>query len=150
MDMLQKKRLIPKNKTAMSRFITTSVCLLLAFLLCPACDTVRISTLDNGRDSFAEAKSTWIPDESTFEEMVQKYGQPSDKVDIEGGFAARWLDRRTVTSTPPLYGNTNPVANFEAELNRPRNVMTITTALEAFYNKHGVLKDLRIQVLDQN
>ena len=31
----------------------------------------------------------------------------------------------------------------------PMNTMTVTTALEAFYNKYGVLTNFRIQVLEQ-
>ena len=85
---------------------------------------------------------------TTYEEMVKKYGQPSNKVDIERGFAARWLEKRTVTKSQPVYGNTNPVASFEAELNRPMHVMTITTALEAFFDKYGVLTNFRIQVIE--
>ena len=81
--------------------------------------------------------------------MVEKYGYPSNKVDIENGFAARWLERRTITKTPPAYGTANPVRSFENELNRPKNVMSVTTALEAFYNKYGVLTNFRIQVLEQ-
>ena len=80
--------------------------------------------------------------------MVAKYGRPSNVVDIDGGFAARWLERRTITKTPPVYGTANPVRSFENELNHPKNVMTVTTALEAFYNKYGVLTNFRIQVLE--
>ena len=133
----------------MNRFITTAACILLVLFFCTACETLRVSTVDNARDSFADARNTWKAGESTFEEMVQKYGQPSNKADVDGGFAARWLDKRTVTRTPTLYGNTNPVATFEAELNRPMNIMTITTALEAFYNNYGTLTNFRIQVLEQ-
>ena len=81
--------------------------------------------------------------------MVAKYGRPSNVVDIDSGFAARWLEKRTISKTPPPYGNANPVHAFENELNRPMNTMTVTTALEAFYNKYGVLTNFRIQVLEQ-
>ena len=81
--------------------------------------------------------------------MVAKYGRPSNVVEIENGFAARGLERRTITKTPPAYGTANPVRSFENELNHPKNVMSVTTALEAFYNKYGVLTNFRIQVLEQ-
>ena len=81
--------------------------------------------------------------------MVAKYGTPSNKVNIEDGFAARWLERRTITKTPPVYGTANPVRAFENELNHPKNIISVTTALEAFYNKYGVLTNFRIQVLEQ-
>ena len=131
----------------MNKLLTIVPCIV-ALLLCPACETLRVSTLDNARASFADARSTWVAGTSTYEEMVAKYGQPSNKADIENGFAARWLDKRTVTKNPPVYGNKNPVANFEAELNRPMHVMTITTSLEAFFNKYGVLTNFRIQTFE--
>lgn len=134
--------------TTMGKTFKAIICLA-AMLLLPSCETSSISTLDNARDSFEDARNTWKAGTSTYEEMVAKYGQPSNKVDIEGGFAARWLEKRTVTKTPPVYGNTNPVRSIETELNHPMNVMSITTALEAFYNKYGVLTNFRIQVLDR-
>ena len=133
--------------TVMKKTVKTMLCLF-ALLLLPACETLRVSTLDNARDTFADARNTWKAGTSTYEEMIRKYGQPSNKVDIEGGFAARWLEKRSVTKSEPVYGNTNPAANFEAELNRPMHVMTITTALEAFYDKYGVLTNFRIQVIE--
>ena len=80
--------------------------------------------------------------------MVQKYGQPASKTDVEGGFTVRWLARRTVTRANTPYGNSNPVANFETELNKPMSVMTVTTALDAFYTPYGILKDYRVQVIE--
>lgn len=123
------------------------ICLFAMFLL-PACETSSVSTFESERASFADARSTWKAGTSTFDEMTAKYGRPSNVVDIDGGFAARWLERRTVTKTPPVYGTANPVRSFENELNNPKNVMTVTTALEAFYNKYGVLTNFRIQVLE--
>ena len=134
--------------TTMGKIFKAIICLV-AMLLMQACETSSISTLDNARDSFKDARNTWKAGTSTFNEMVAKYGRPSNVVDIENGFAARWLEKRTVTKTPPVYGTANPVRSFENELNRPMNVMTITTALEAFYNKYGVLTNFRIQVLEQ-
>ena len=122
---------------------------LFAMLLLSACETSSISTYENARASFADARSTWKAGTSTFDEMVAKYGRPSNVVEIENGFAARWLERRTITKTPPAYGTANPVRSFENELNHPKNVMSVTTALEAFYNKYGVLTNFRIQVLEQ-
>ena len=122
---------------------------LFAMLLLPSCETSSVATFESARASFADARSTWKAGTSTYAEMVAKYGYPSNKVDIENGFAARWLERRTITKTPPVYGNSNPVRSFENELNNPKNVMTVTTALEAFYNKYGVLTNFRIQVLEQ-
>ena len=132
----------------MGKTLKAIICLL-AMLLLPACETSSISTFESTRASFADARSTWKAGSSTFDEMVAKYGNPSNKVDIDGGFAARWLERRTISKTPPAYGTANPVRSFENELNRPMTVMTVTTALEAFYNKYGVLTNFRIQVLEQ-
>ena len=131
----------------MEKTVKTILCLFAMFLL-PACETSSVSTFESERASFADARSTWKAGTSTFDEMTAKYGRPSNVVDIDGGFAARWLERRTVTKTPPVYGTANPVRSFENELNNPKNVMTVTTALEAFYNKYGVLTNFRIQVLE--
>ena len=89
-------------------------------LLLPACETSSVSTFESARASFADARSTWKAGTSTFDEMVAKYGRPSNVVDIDGGFAARWLERRTITKTPPVYGTANPVRSFENELNHPK------------------------------
>lgn len=132
----------------MNRSITTIACIFFALLLCSGCDTLRVSTPDNARDSFADARNTWTIGESSYDEMVQKYGQPANKTDVEGGFTVRWLARRTVTRTNTPYGNSNPVINFETELNKPMSVMTVTTALDAFYTPYGILKDYRIQVIE--
>ena len=133
----------------MAKTFKTIFCLLAAFLLTACGTTTRVSTFDNAKDTFANARSTWKAGTSTYAEMVAKYGNPTNKVDIEDGFAARWLERKTIVKTPPAYGNANPVLSFESELNHPMNAMSVTTALEAFYNKYGVLTNFRIQVLEQ-
>ena len=134
--------------TTMVKTFKTILCLF-AMLLLTACETSSVSTFESEKASFADARSTWKAGTSTYAEMVAKYGNPSNKVDIENGFAARWLERRTITKTPPAYGTANPVRSFENELNRPKNVISVITALEAFYNKYGVLTNFRIQVLEQ-
>jgi hypothetical protein len=134
--------------TTMAKTIKIILCLI-ATIFMTACETTSVSTFESAKDTFADARSTWKAGTSTYAEMVAKYGNPSNKVDIENGFAARWLEKRTITKTPPAYGTANPVRSFENELNHPMNVMSITTALEAFYNKYGVLTNFRIQVLEQ-
>ena len=132
----------------MEKTFKTIICLF-AMLLLSSCETSSVATFESARASFADARSTWKAGTSTYEEMVEKYGNPSNKIEIENGFAARWLERRTITKTPPAYGTANPVRSFENELNRPKNVISVITALEAFYNKYGVLTNFRIQVLEQ-
>lgn len=121
---------------------------LIAALVLTSCKTTRVNTLTSEQDAFADARKTWKAGQTTYDEMKEKYGEPSDKAQIENGFAARWLERRTVTRSVPVYGNANPVATFEAELNRPSHVQTITTALEAFYTTDGILTNFRLQILD--
>ncbi len=128
--------------------ISGIVVALIAALVLASCKTTRVNTLASERDAFADARKTWKAGHTTYDEMKEKYGEPTDKAQIENGFAARWLERRTVTRSVPAYGNANPVASFEAELNRPTQVITITTALEAFYTTNGILTNFRLQVVD--
>ena len=125
-----------------------ATCLLLLALVAVSCSSTVFTYGDAAgeRDAFVDAYATWKTGVTTFDDMKAAYGEPNDRTDVQGGFAARWLrTRRVATAGAPAFNATDPVSRFEADIERPRYHTTIHSSLEAFFSDKGVLSSFRIQ-----
>lgn len=123
--------------------------LCLAFIM-TACGgvTYGLITAEGEKNAFMDAYATWKAGHSTFNDMKKVYDAPNDYADTENGFAVRWIRKSKVVSNTSSTGINPALALSRSETSRPNHYSTVTSALEAFFDKNGVLTSFRIQMLD--
>ena len=117
----------------------------LLFTSCAISTTSRGMTASEARNTYEDAHSTLKHGETTFEQMKEKYGAPTEYKKMEDGFAARWIERHTITQTPG-YGN-NSLSSFDegAATGVYHHTMTYVSTLEAYFNQDGTLRSFFVQ-----
>ena len=119
-----------------------SLILIGSLLLASCTSSTRNMSANEARNSYEDAHATLKHGTTTFDDVRKKYGEPTEFKQLEdGGFACRWIERRTITKTPGYSSSSLSTFDEGSVTGRYHHTMTYISTLEATFNADKTLRN---------